>query len=194
MQVIATKISELTLYQHNPRIHEGAVERMAEIIKEFGFRVPILIKSDGMVIDGHLRVAAALLLELTEVPAIIVDDMSDAQIKALRIAANKSASFATWDFSLLADEMDMLKLEEIDLSITGFDAAEMDELFRMVEDPKGILPASSGTIQFKTTASVKVVLPLETLKSLEQAIAKTGENNRADAVKKICEVYLGSKR
>ncbi len=78
-------------------------------IKEFGFRIPIVVKSDGSVVDGHLRLKAAKKLGLKEVPIVIADDLSDAQIKAFRLIANQSANWAEWDEELLKLEFEELK-------------------------------------------------------------------------------------
>ena len=84
-------------YARNPRKNDHAVDRVASAIREFGFRVPIVAKSDGTVVDGHLRLKAAAKLGLTEVPVILADDLTDAQIKAFRLSVNKVSEFAEWD-------------------------------------------------------------------------------------------------
>ena len=83
------KISRFKEYENNPRINDHAVEPLAKMIQKFGFRVPILAKSDGTLIDGHLRLKAARHLGLTTVPVLLADDMSDADIKAFRIAVRR---------------------------------------------------------------------------------------------------------
>lgn len=193
VKITEKNISDLSLYKKNPRVHDGAVDRMAQVIQEFGFRVPILTKKDGEIIDGHLRVKAALSLGMKKVPTIEVEDLSDAQMRALRLAANKSATFATWDFNLLAEEFESLQIEEVDMEISGFDPAEIDEVFRLLSDKAGD-DASVITGLTKNSASVKVVLPVDVLKIFESTLVKTGEANRAEAVKKICEAYRGEKR
>ena len=116
-------------YARNPRKNDHAVDKVAAAIKEFGFRVPIVAKSDGLVVDGHLRLKAAKKLGLTEVPVILADDMTEAQIKAFRLSVNKVAELAEWDISLLALEFNELRDLDFDLSLTGFDDAEIDALF-----------------------------------------------------------------
>ena len=91
-------------YCRNPRKNDEQVDRMASAIKEFGFRIPIVAKSDGSVVDGHLRLKAAQKLGLTEVPVALADELTEAQVKAFRILANKSANWAE-------REPDLLKLE-----------------------------------------------------------------------------------
>lgn len=119
-------------YARNPRKNDHAVDRVAAAIKEFGFRVPIVAKSDGLVVDGHLRLKAAKKLGLTQVPVILADDMTEAQIKAFRLSVNKVAEFAEWDNDLLKIELQDLVAEGFDLSLTGFN---MDEIGNLLAEP-----------------------------------------------------------
>lgn len=112
---------KLVDYARNPRKNDHAVERVAAAIREFGFRVPIIAKSDGLVVDGHLRLKAARKLGLTTVPVVLADDMSETQIKAFRISVNRMSELAEWDTELLALEMQDLKESAFDLSLTGLD-------------------------------------------------------------------------
>jgi DNA modification methylase len=112
-------------YARNPRKNDHAVDKVASAIKEFGFRVPIVAKSDGLVVDGHLRLKAAKKIGLTEVPVILADDMSEAQIKAFRLSVNKVAEFAEWDIDLLKLEFADLQEQGFDLSLTGFETGEI---------------------------------------------------------------------
>lgn len=122
-------ISRCVDYARNPRKNDHAVEKVAAAIKEFGFRVPIIAKSDGLVVDGHLRLKAAKKLGLEEVPVILADDMTDAQIKAFRLSVNKTAEFAEWDFDLLKLELQDLGELNFDLELTGFDLDKLASLF-----------------------------------------------------------------
>ena len=129
-QVLADRIelwptSRLIPYARNPRKNDHAVEQMAAVIAEFGFRIPIIAKSTAEVVDGHLRLKAALRLGLEQVPVILADDLTPTQIKALRILANRSATWADWDEDLLRLELEELKLDDFDLALTGFDADEL---------------------------------------------------------------------
>ena len=126
-------IDRLIPYANNPRINDDAVDQVAAMIHEFGFRVPMLVKSDGSLIDGHLRLKAARKLGLTDVPVHLVDNLSDAQIKALRIAINKAAELASWDNEKLAIEFEELQNTDIDLEVTGFNLAQIDNLTRQID-------------------------------------------------------------
>jgi DNA modification methylase len=121
-------IERLTEYARNPRKNDHAVDKIAAAIKEFGFRVPVVAKSDGLVVDGHLRLKAAKKLGMAEVPVILADDMTEAQIKAFRISVNRMAEFAEWDNELLALEFAELTDMEFDLDLTGFTADEIAAL------------------------------------------------------------------
>jgi ParB-like chromosome segregation protein Spo0J len=127
LQIKHKSTSELVEYARNPRQNEAVVDRMCSAIREFGFRIPIVAKSDGSVVDGHLRLKAARKLGLDKVPVISADDLSDAQIKAFRLLANQSANWASWDEDLLKLEFEELKNMDFDLELTGFD---LDEIYK----------------------------------------------------------------
>ena len=124
------KIADLIEYAGNPRKNDAVVDKMVGCIKEFGFRIPIVAKSDGTVVDGHLRLKAARKLGLEEVPVVIADDLSEAQIKAFRLVANQSANWAEWDEELLKLELEELKEMNFDLGLTGFDLDEISEILK----------------------------------------------------------------
>ncbi len=128
-------------YARNPRKNDHAVDKVAAAIREFGFRVPIVAKSDGLVVDGHLRLKAAKKLGLAEVPVILADDMTDAQIKAFRLSVNKVAELAEWDIDLLKLEFQDLEADGFDLSFTGFEIGEMAAIF---DEPDMSEPDSSS--------------------------------------------------
>ena len=117
------KVSLLQEYENNPRNNEEAINAVANSIKEFGFKVPIVITSDNVIIAGHTRLKASVSLGLEEVPCIIADDLNEAQIKAFRLADNKTAELATWDLSRLEEE-----LAGIDMDMLQFGFEEMEEL------------------------------------------------------------------
>ena len=128
MQIVMRKTSELTPYAHNPRDNAGAVDAVARSIREFGFRNPVIIDKDGVIVAGHTRVLAAKALELEEVPCIVADDLTPEQIKAFRIADNKTAEIAKWDYELLPIELKELQTDGFDLSLLGFDTTELESL------------------------------------------------------------------
>ncbi len=121
-------LERLIDYARNPRKNDHAVDKVAAAIKEFGFRVPIVAKSDGLVVDGHLRLKAARKLGLAEVPVVLADDLTDAQVKAFRISVNRMAELAEWDSELLALELGELGELGFDLELTGFSEDEANAL------------------------------------------------------------------
>lgn len=146
-------IDKLVEYARNPRKNDHAVDRVAAAIREFGFRVPVVAKSDGTVVDGHLRLKAAKKLGLTEVPVVLADDMTDLQIKAFRLSVNKMAELAGWDDELLALELGELHAAEFDMALLGFDASELSIKMGMgadftpgTEEDQGKLDEKSPTI------------------------------------------------
>ncbi|MCQ2445006.1 MAG: ParB N-terminal domain-containing protein, partial [Mailhella sp.] len=127
-------IGRLVPYARNPRRNDEVVERMVAAIREFGFRIPVIAKSDGTVVDGHLRLKAARKLGMASVPVALADELTDAQVKAFRLLANQSANWAAWDDDLLRLEFEDLKAADYDLSMTGFDDAEIEKMLAEVED------------------------------------------------------------
>jgi ParB-like chromosome segregation protein Spo0J len=101
---------------------------MCSSIREFGFKIPVLARSDGEVVDGHLRIKAARKLRIEEIPVILCDEWSAAQVKAFRLMVNRSVNWASWDDELLALELQELSAADFDLPLTGFDPGEIDAL------------------------------------------------------------------
>ncbi len=120
-------IERLVPYANNPRKNDAAVDRMCDSLREFGFKIPCLVRSDGEVVDGHLRLKAARKLGIQEIPVILCDEWGPAQVKAFRLLVNRSASWADWDEELLAVELQEIQEADFDLSLTGFDPGELDQ-------------------------------------------------------------------
>lgn len=108
MKIVDKPIEWLRPYENNPRNNEQAVEAVANSIKEFGFKVPIVATIDGEIVNGHTRFKAAKSLKLKTVPVLIADDLTEEQIKAFRLADNKTGELADWDVELLYSELDEL--------------------------------------------------------------------------------------
>ena len=121
MQIVEKELSWLKPYANNPRDNESAVEPVANSIKEFGFKVPIVATSDGEIINGHTRFKASKSLGLEKVPVIIADDLTDEQIKAFRLADNKTGEIADWNESLLIKELEELDDLDYDMGQFGFE-------------------------------------------------------------------------
>ncbi len=132
-QIELWAIERLVEYPRNPRKNDAAVDRMCASIREFGFKIPCLVRSDGEVVDGHLRLKAARKLGITEIPVILCDEWTPAQVKAFRLMVNRSVTWADWDEELVALELQELQDADLDLSLTGFDPGEIDKLL-VLED------------------------------------------------------------
>lgn len=124
MEIVTKKIEELKPYENNPRFNDDAVEYVANSIKEFGFKVPIIIDKNGVIVAGHTRYKASLELGLKEVPCIVADDLTDEQVKAFRLADNKVAEKSEWDFELLNEELENI----LDIDMSQFDFNKMEDI------------------------------------------------------------------
>jgi len=119
MDIKTMKLEELKVYDNNPRKNDEAVPYVAASIKEFGFKVPIIIDKDKVIIAGHTRYKAAKELKLKSVPVIVADDLTEDQVKAFRLIDNKTQELSSWDFSKLLDELNSL-IDDIDMTQFGF--------------------------------------------------------------------------
>ncbi len=131
MRIVYKKIDELIPYENNPRHNDQAVDAVAESIREFGFRNPIIIDKDNVIVAGHTRQKAAKQLGMTEVPCVMAADLTDEQVRAFRIADNKTTEIAEWDYDLLRTE-----LAALDDMFTGFDSQEIDDLLADMLEPE----------------------------------------------------------
>lgn len=195
MEVKEISIDLLKEYENNPRNNENAVEAVAESIKQFGFKVPIVIDKDNVIICGHTRLKAAKLLELAAVPCVVAGDLTEKQIKAFRLADNKTGEIADWDFEKLEAELAEI---EFDMTEFGFDFDDLQNDFlnegteldenretlqeRFIVPPFSILDTRQGYWQDR--------------KKIWKKIIKSGEG-RCDGLlggglKELNEKYFGS--
>jgi hypothetical protein len=136
MNIEIWPIGRLIEYPRNPRKNDPAVDRMCASIREFGFKIPCLVRSDGEIVDGHLRLKAARKLGIAEIPVILCDEWTPAQVKAFRLMVNRSVTWAEWDEDLLALELEEIQESDFDLSLTGFDPGEIDKLLALEDEEK----------------------------------------------------------
>jgi ParB-like chromosome segregation protein Spo0J len=125
MQIQLCSLDSLTPYANNPRQNAGAVEKVARSIDVFGFKQPIVVDKENVIIVGHTRYLAAKQLGLKEVPVLVAEDLSPEQAKAYRLADNRTHEESHWDNELLALELGDLSRLEFDVSLTGFNAEEL---------------------------------------------------------------------
>ena len=131
-------IARLIPYARNPRKNDAAVDRMCASIQEFGFKIPVLARSNGEVVDGHLRLKAAKKLGINEIPVILCDEWTDAQVRAFRLMVNRSVGWAEWDEELLGLELLELKGLDFDLDLTGFNSDELDRYLAGLDATPGL--------------------------------------------------------
>lgn len=124
MKIIEMKIDELKAYENNPRFNGNAVEGVKNSIAEFGFKVPVVIDKNNVIVSGHTRVLAAKELEMEIIPCIVADDLTDEQIKAFRLADNRVSEKALWDYEKLEEEL----REIIGIDMTDFGFEELEEI------------------------------------------------------------------
>lgn len=135
MEVKYIEVGLLKAYENNPRNNEIAVEVVANSIKEFGFKVPIIIDRNYVIVVGHTRLLAAKEIGMDKVPCIIANDLTGEQIKAFRLADNKVGELASWDYEKLQEEL--REIQTIDMSEFEFELLseiELDDFFE--EDEK----------------------------------------------------------
>ncbi len=171
MQIINMKLSEIHPYEKNPRFNDDAVEAVANSIKEFGFRSPIVVDKDHVIICGHTRFKAAQSLGLEEVPVVIAADLTPEQVQAYRIADNKTGEIAEWNYDLLPLEIKELQEVNFDLSLLGFDTEELDKLLN--GEPENTI--SDG----ETDADAVPEVP-------EEAVSRLGEIYRLGDHRLMC--------
>jgi len=131
MEIINKKLNELIPYKNNPRKNDEAVKYVANSIRDFGFKVPIVIDKNNVIVAGHTRYKASQQLGLKEVPCIVADDLTEDQIKAFRLADNKVSEFAEWDDELLLEEVELI---DLDLTDYGFPEIEEEDTTEIIED------------------------------------------------------------
>ena len=119
MEIIYKKVNDLIPYENNPRLNDEAVEYVKNSIKQFGFKVPVVIDKDNVIIAGHTRIKASKELGIKDIPCIIADDLTEEQVKAFRLVDNKVAEKSMWDYTKLDEELDSIL--DIDMSMFDFD-------------------------------------------------------------------------
>ena len=129
IQIQKININDVREYDNNPRNNETAVDVVAASIMEFGFKVPIIIDKNNVIVAGHTRVKACKKLGITEVPAIISDDLTEEQLNAFRLADNKTHEFAQWDESKLVEELEKIKMDMFQFGFKDLESALETDVF-----------------------------------------------------------------
>lgn len=130
-KIIMMDLTEIKPYENNPRFNDNAVDSVANSINEFGFKVPIVVDKDYVIVNGHTRYKASQKLGLKQVPVIVADDLTEKQIKAFRIADNKTSDLADWNMELLGEELSLI--DDFDFTNFGFNELELMMLTEDIE-------------------------------------------------------------
>ena len=168
MQITEMFVKDLVPYDKNPRDNKEAVQYVANSIKEFGFKNPILVDADNVIIAGHTRLLAAKKLKMKKVPVIVCSDLPPEKVKALRLADNKVSEFSVWDDDLLAKELEELAdFEGLDMLDFGFDLGDDDfEEEKPAKEPKEV----------DTDSEYCIIVECDTEEELQQAFEQLTED------------------
>ena len=137
MEIVQIPVKDIVEYENNPRLNDRAVGPVAKSIEEFGFKVPILLDAENVIVAGHTRLKAAKELGMEEVPCIYCDDLTPEQVKAFRLADNKVAEFSGWDYKKLEQETAELVAalgDSLDLGEFGFDLEDNTDFGNLLKD------------------------------------------------------------
>lgn len=170
MKLENISLQDLNPYENNPRINNKAIKSVMNSIREFGFKVPIVITKDNVIVAGHTRYKASLELGLEKVPCIIADDLTDEQIKAFRLADNKIGELADWDFEQLNIELSEIEMEMSDFGFFVADDEDFSELFNDNVD-------ENEAEETKNKNEYKVVVYFDELDEAENLLNELKENN-----------------
>lgn len=127
MEIKMVKIADIVPYENNPRHNADAVQPVAESIKRYGFKVPMILDRENVIVAGHTRYEAAQTLGMDEVPVIYADDLTEEQVREFRLADNKTAEFAQWDFTKLEEELSEIDFGDFDFGFSQSDEEGIDE-------------------------------------------------------------------
>lgn len=173
MDISEIKVKELIPYGNNPRLNDDAVEYVMQSIKEFGFRVPVVVDKNNVIVCGHTRVKAAQRLGMKTVPCVVADDLTPEQIRAYRIADNKVSDFSLWDNKKLLEEL--TEITELDPDLfTGFD---IGDLFNDVLDEKdsSTLEQNDNGCVFEVTFKSEDKSKIDRIQKAWQEMSEDGE-------------------
>lgn len=193
MEIIYKNIDELIPYENNPRLNDEAVEYVKNSIKEFGFKVPIVIDKDNVIIAGHTRIKASKELGIKNIPCIIADDLTEEQVKAFRLVDNKVSEKSMWDYNKLDEELDSIldiDMSIFDFNITGICWDSIEELNEEIyEEPEKDLLMCPKCSHIDSKEHFKKVNSYEDNKKIEikdyQICEATLED--IDGIKKIAD-------
>lgn len=195
-QIIYKNVADLIPYEDNPRDNDGAVGYVIKSIEEFGFKVPIVVDKDNIVVTGHTRLKAAKGLGLKEVPTIVAGDLSEEQVKAFRLADNKTSEFAEWDWNVLEKELAELefefgseKLESMGFEFERIDPDDFGTDFELPEGEQGEMRTMSFQLHFKQKETIEYALGL-----VEDGETFGNENKNGNALYGVVSEWLAQRK
>jgi len=155
VNIVEKNVNELIPYENNPRMNDDAVDQVAKSIEAYGFKVPIVIDGDGVIVCGHTRLRAAKELHMETVPCVVADDLTPEQVRAFRLADNKTSDFSIWDNKKLCEELDAIDAFGADL-FTGFersdffsDVESIADVTELDENDKETLNENEDGVEYK---------------------------------------------
>lgn len=180
LKIIYKDISDLEPYANNPRLNEDAVQYVAESIRQFGMKVPVVIDRNNIIVAGHTRIKACQKLGIRDIPCIIADDLTEDQVNAFRLADNKTAEFSDWDYDALGIEMENITM---DLEPFGFDANIGEEEITPIEED-----------DYEEPEDLEPVVKLGEIWRCGDHILMCGDSTDAEQVRKLVESGGGDTR
>lgn len=179
MNIINIDLKNIKQYEKNPRKNDEAVGPVAESIKEFGFKCPIIVDKNNVIVAGHTRYKAAKQLKLKEVPCIVADDLTEEQIKAFRLADNKVGEIAEWDYNILELELD--EILNIDMSLFNFDMNSIEDNFdtdfELPDDDKSELEQMTFTLHHEQAELIRY--SINKIEDISETFGNTNKNGNA---------------
>ncbi len=190
LQVVMKKVEEITTYNNNPRRNESTALKLKKSIEEFGFKNPIILDENDVILSGHARLKAALMLGMTEVPCIYANGLTEDEIRAFRIADNKTAEIAGWDYDKLVEEMTSLSEMGFDLDFTGFNEAE--QIYYAEQDATPDKPDKEEFRDYEEQAEADVIQSFNVAVVCETREDKEYLANLIHEPKRLKRLYLGA--
>ena len=191
-ELIQMKLADIRPYEKNPRINEGSVQAVANSIKAFGFRNPIIVDADGVIITGHTRYKAAMALGLESVPVIVADDMTPQQAQAYRIADNSAGSASDWDYELLAEIMDGLDYDMSQFGLEDGGAYLSDEFGDSFTLPEGERE-SSRVMTFTLTPEQMEIIETTMATVTGEGYEMENTDEQGNKITEVCARWLASR-
>lgn len=191
MEIINVKVNELKEYENNPRNNEKAVGIVEQSIKEYGFKNPIIIDKNNVIVAGHTRLIAAKNLGYKEVPCIKADDLTEEQVKAFRLVDNKTSEFAEWDIEKLEEELASIEIDLVDFGFEKFDPDDFDTDFTLPSEDKSPIQTMTFTLHENQLATIEAAIDF-----VKDDVKETfgNENKKGNALYEVVRQWEEQKR